>query len=71
MAALVVTSKIKQMAKAVGLRVSAEFIEELSKHVTKVVIASAKKAREVEMKTIKDRHLTITSEMTTGGTANE
>jgi hypothetical protein len=59
MGIIVVASKIKQLAKAGQLRVSAEFIHALSGMVGRIVIASAKKCKEDGMGTIKARHLTL------------
>lgn len=59
MGIIVVASKIKALGKVVQLRVSAEFINALSGVVGKIVIASAKKAKEEGMGTIKARHLTL------------
>ena len=54
---LVVVSKVKAMAKAAGLRTSAEFCNSLNEEVQKIVIAAAKQAKEAKMGTIKDRHM--------------
>jgi len=54
---LVIVSKVKAMAKAAGLRTSSEFCNSLSEAVQKIVIASAKQAKEAKMGTIKDRHM--------------
>ena len=56
---LLVVSKVKQLAKAGKLNSSMEFIEELSKQVGLIVIASAKECKANDMKTLKARHLTI------------
>ena len=56
---LIVSSKIKEMGKAVGLRTSKEFLESLSAVVADIVIQSAKKAKEAKMGTIKSRHLVV------------
>lgn len=54
---LVVVSKIKAMAKAAGLRTSAEFCDQLSEEVQSIVIQAAKNAKAAKMGTIKDRHM--------------
>jgi histone H3/H4 len=55
--ALVVSSKIKALAKVGGLRTSAEFIEALSEKVGLIVIEAAKKAKADKRGTIKARDL--------------
>jgi histone H3/H4 len=56
---LVVTSKIKALAKIGGLRTSAEFIDALSKAVGSIVISAAKQAKADNRGTIKARDLPV------------
>lgn len=55
---LVVTSKVKAVAKKEGLRTSADFITALSRQVETVIKACAAKAKEAKRQTIQDKDLT-------------
>lgn len=55
--ALVVSSKVKALAKIGGLRTSAEFIEALSQQVGLIIIEAAKQAKADKRGTIKARDL--------------
>lgn len=54
---LVITSKVKEVARAGGLRTSAEFVDALSEHVGEVIIKAAMKAKADKRGTIKARDL--------------
>jgi hypothetical protein len=54
---LVVTSKVKALAKVGGLRTSAEFVKALSDAVGLIVIEAAKQAKADNRGTIKARDL--------------
>jgi len=54
---LVVSSKIKELAKVGGMRASNEFIEELSQQVGLIVIEAAKRTKENKRAVIKARDI--------------
>lgn len=54
---LIVTSKVKELAKMGKKRTGLDFVEKLNLIVAKIIVESAKNARDTNSKTIKARHL--------------